>query len=184
MNAIVVIGGSAGGLDPLRKIIAELTADSRASIFIVVHIGANRSVLPDLLARAGALPAVFGKNGALIEQGRIYVAPPDHHMLLERRHIRLNQDAKIHFTRPAVDPLFRSAAKAFGDRVVGIILSGGDGDGAEGLRAIAERGGITLVQDPEEAMTPSMPYSAMMSTHPNGCLSTALLARRVRELCR
>lgn len=179
-----MIGGSAGSLDPLLKIVAALTPDSRASIFIVVHIGANHSLLPGILTRASVLPAAFGKEGGLIERGRIYVAPPDHHMLLEHSSVRLSRTAKIHFTRPAVDPLFSSAAQAFGNRVVGVVLSGGDGDGAEGLKAIVASGGIALIQHPEDAMVPSMPYSAMMSTHMDGRLSIAALASRLSQLCR
>ncbi len=103
-------------------------------------------------------------------------------MLLEPSHIRLSRGAKVHFTRPAVDPLFESAARAFGSRVVGVVLSGGDGDGAAELRTIKEHGGLALVQDPEEAVMPSMPHSAIASAHPDGCVPIRLLAKRVSNL--
>lgn len=182
MKAIVVIGGSAGSLHPLMQIVAALQYGSRASIFVVIHIGAGRSQLPSILERAGLIPSAFARDGEEIEQGRLYVAPPDCHMLLEHSHIRLSQSAKVHFTRPAVDPLFESAASAFGNRVVGVVLSGGDGDGAEGLRVIKKHGGLALVQDPEEAVISSMPHSAMMLANPDGCLPITLLASRVRDL--
>ncbi len=184
MGTIVVIGGSAGGLSPLREIVRAFQPGSRASVFVVIHTGANPSQLPTLLGIDGPMPVGFGADGEHIVQGRIYVAPPDRHMLLTGSQIRLSHGAKVHFTRPSVDPLFASAADAFGNRVVGVVLSGGDGDGAEGLRAIKRNGGVALVQDPEEAMVPSMPHTAMMSAHPDGCMSIRLLARRVSELSR
>lgn len=182
MHAIIVIGGSAGALSPLLKIVTALKPGSQASIFVVIHTGANQSYLPTLLERATSMPAAFAQDGGLIEAGHIYAAPPDYHLLLERSHTRLSSGAKVHFTRPAVNPLFESAAHTFGPRVVGVILSGGDGDGAEGLRAIKEHGGIALVQNPEEAMVASMPHSALRSAYPDGCLSIEHLAKRVGEL--
>lgn len=184
MGTIVVIGGSAGGLKPLRQIVQALKPGSRASIFVVIHTGANPSQLPTILGRDGPMPADFGLDGERIVEGRLYVAPPDCHMLLTDSQIRLSHGAKVHFTRPSVDPLFVSAADAFGSRVVGVVLSGGDGDGTEGLRAIKRNGGTALVQDPKEAMVPSMPHTALMSAHPDGCMPIELLARRVCELSR
>jgi two-component system chemotaxis response regulator CheB len=154
MNPIIVIGASADGLDPLRRIIAALPVPCAASIFVVMHIGPHPSVLPSLLSRPGRLSAVFAEDGALIEPGRIYVAPPDHHMLLGRTRIRLSSGPKVHHTRPAADPLFVSAAQFHGSHVIGIVLSGGGSDGAAGLRDIREHGGVALVQDPKEGVTP------------------------------
>ena len=111
------------------------------------------------------------------------MAPPDHHMTLGLSRIELGQRPKVHHTRPAADPLFISAAKFHGPRVLGIVLSGGDSDGAAGLRAIKECGGVAFVQDPEEAATPAMPRSAIMADHPDDCLSTEEIAERTRLFC-
>jgi two-component system chemotaxis response regulator CheB len=126
---------------------------------------------------------MFAQDGALIEAGHIYVAPPDHHMFLGPGRIRLSQGSKVHHTRPVADPLFISAAETYGHRVMGIVLSGGDGDGAAGLRAITEHGGTSLVQDPKEAAIPSMPRAAIMADHPDTCLPVAEIAQRVRVFC-
>jgi two-component system chemotaxis response regulator CheB len=182
MPSIVVIAASAGGLSPLRQIISSLPVPCGASIFIVVHIGSNRSYLPNLLGRP-ELPASFGREKQPIEDGHIYVAPPDHHMMLELGFMRLNRGPKVNHTRPAADPLFQSAAEAYGSRVVGIVLSGGDGDGAAGLRTIRDHGGTAFVQDPAEAASPSMPQAAILRDHPDACLPVAELARRVAALC-
>ncbi|MHC2109405.1 chemotaxis protein CheB [Methylobacterium sp. CM6246] len=183
MGAIVVIAASAGGLDPIVRIITALPPSCQASVFIVSHIGANRSYLPDILASRGHLPAAFAQHGEVIKRSRIYVAPPDHHLRLRFGLVRLNRGPKVHFTRPAADPLFVSAAETYGQRVVGIVLSGGDSDGAEGLRAIKAHGGLSLVQEPEEATTPDMPIAALMRDHPDGCLTADQLAGRVAAHC-
>ena len=183
MNPIVLIAASAGGLDPIRQIVAALPVPCGASVFVVQHIGINRSILPALLAKAAGLPAIHAHDGAPIEAGHIYVAPPDHHMFLEDGRIRLNREPKIHFTRPAADPLFISAAKIYGKRVIGIVLSGGDGDAALGLRAVKEHGGIALVQHPATAEAPGMPRSAILADHPDAVLSVAQIAQCVSDLC-
>jgi two-component system chemotaxis response regulator CheB len=154
-----------------------------AAIFVVVHIGSHPSVLPHLLSSCSGHSATFACDGGLIEAGHIYVAPSDHHMSLEPDRIRLDQGPKVHHTRPAADPLFISAAESYGQRVMGIVLSGGDGDGAAGLRAIAKHGGMVLVQDPQEAEVPSMPRAAMMADHPDACLPVGEIARRVSVFC-
>ncbi len=178
---LVVIGASEGGLNPLQRIIAALPVPCAAAVFVVVHTGPRRNLLPALLSRPG-LPAVFAEDGDIIQAGHIYVASPDHHMLVEGDHIRLNQGPKVHHTRPAADPLFISAADEHGPNVMGIVLSGGDGDGALGLRAINERGGAALVQHPDEAFKSSMPYAALASDHPE-VLSIAAIAQRVQRFC-
>jgi two-component system, chemotaxis family, protein-glutamate methylesterase/glutaminase len=183
MGGIVVIAASAGGLSPLRSIIAALPVPCAAAVFVVMHIGSNPSILPDLLSRTGLLPAAFARDGDAIEAGHIYVAPPDHHMVLGFVSIRLNQGPKVHYTRPAADPLFISAAEAHGKRVMGVVLSGGDSDGATGLRAIREHGGTALVQDPKEAAMPSMPRAAIAAGHPDACLPVEEIARRIRRFC-
>ncbi|MET0367659.1 MAG: chemotaxis protein CheB [Methylobacterium sp.] len=183
MGAIIVIAASAGGLDPLRRIVSVLPSSLRASVFVVQHIGANRSRLPDLLSAWGSLPAAFARHGQAIERGRIYIAPPDRHMRLQGGVIRLDHGPKVHFTRPAADPLFVSAAVAYGERVVGIVLSGGNSDGAEGIRAITARGGLGLVQDLAEAEYPEMPMAALRLDHPEPPLPITRLAERIVAHC-
>src|SRR3954454_9495114 len=157
MNRIVVIAASAGGLGPLQCIVGALPVPCLAAVFIVMHVGPHQSTLPDLLGGSGQHPASFAQHGGLIEAGHIYVAPPDHHMLVWPRHISLSQGPKVHHTRPAADSLIISAAKVYGPRVMGIVLSGDDGDGAAGLLSIAKPGATTLVQDAGEAPVPSRP---------------------------
>lgn len=184
MNRVVLIAASAGGLEPMLQIVAALSVACGAPVFVVQHIGIHKSVvLPALLARAAGLPAIHAHDDALIEAGHIYVAPPDHHMLLEPGHIRLNRGPKVHHTRPAADPLFISAAEVYGERVIGIVLSGGDSDAAFGLRAVKEHGGIDLVQHPAGAMASGMPRSAMAVDHPDAVLSVQQIAQRVSSLC-
>ncbi|MCJ2024490.1 chemotaxis protein CheB [Methylobacterium sp. J-067] len=183
MRAIIVVATSAGGLDPLRQIVSALRTPCNASMFIVQHIGAKPSHLPDLLNACGGLPAAFARHGEAIAAGRIYVAPPDHHMRLRFGAICLDQGPKVHFTRPAADPLFISAAEAYGKRVVGIVLSGSNADGAEGMRAITACGGLGLVQDLAEAEYPEMPLAAMKLDHPEASLTGARLAERVVAHC-
>jgi len=177
MNAIVVIGASAGGVEPLKGIVASLPGACLASIFVVEHIGDHQSNLPILLALAGSLPATFATDHGSIEAGHIYVAPPDHHMLVRPSQIRLSRSPKVHFTRPAIDPLFVSAAEAYGRRVLGIVLSGTGSDAAKGLRSIWENGGAVLVQDPKEAAEPSMPLAALEEVPAAVCLPISGLVR-------
>ena len=139
---IIVIGGSAGALDAILNIAGGFPEEFKGSIFIVSHIGANRSHLPELLISAGSLPAVHPEDGDPIRPGRIYVAPPDRHMLVTRDGIRLWRGPRQHFTRPAVDPLFHSAAQAFGPRVIGVILSGTGSDGS------SASGGVSITVMP------------------------------------
>jgi two-component system chemotaxis response regulator CheB len=172
MIPIVVIGASAGGLEPLLRIIAAVPVPCAAAFFIVQHIGCRPSILPDLLGGAGRLPTSFARDGASIEAGHIYVAPADHHMVLETARIRLSREQPLHYTRPAADPLFVSAAEAHGQQVIGIVLSGGGSDGAIGLRAIKQHGGTTIVQHPEDAAMPWMPRAALATARPDACLRT------------
>jgi two-component system chemotaxis response regulator CheB len=144
----VIAGASAGALDAVRRITEALQRNCAAAVVVAFHIGAIPSKLPEILSWHGKMPILFAEDGAALEPGRIYVAPPDHHVLLERPgRIRLYRGLKIHNTRPAVDPLFESAAAAFGRRVVGVVLSGRSRDGATGLKKIKDRGGLALVHD-------------------------------------
>lgn len=182
--AIVVIGASAGGVDAIRSLAASLPADFAAAVFVVLHIGAHKSELPWLLNQLGPLPACHPREGDLIHAGHVYVAPPDHHLLVEPGHMRLTRGPRENWARPAVDPLFRSAARAYGPAVTGIILTGGLNDGTAGLYEVKERGGTTIVQDPDDAASPSMPRSALKHVVVDHCLPLAeipaLLVARVR----
>jgi two-component system chemotaxis response regulator CheB len=159
---IIVIGASAGGVRALRTLVAGLPPGLKASLFIVQHLHASpSSALPQILSRAGPLPALHPAEGAMIEQGKISVAPPDHHLLIEEGHLHVGTGPKEHAVRPAADVLFRSAAHWYGPRVVGVILTGSGQDGADGLLAIKQHGGVTVIQDPDDAAWSSMPQRAL-----------------------
>ena len=159
---IVVVGGSAGSLESLRSLLARLPADLPASLLVVVHIPSQGgSILPQILAGAGPLRALHPADGDAIEHGKVYVAPSDHHMLVEDGSIKVTRGPRENRHRPAIDPLFRTAARYYGRRVVGIVLSGLLDDGAAGLMAVRMRGGLAVVQDPAEAIYPEMPARAI-----------------------
>lgn len=159
--SVVVIGASAGGIQALLELVAELPADFPAPVLVVVHIGRGRSVLPRLIERAGRLPASHARDGEPLRPGHVYVAPPDFHMLVRGDHITLDHGPRENHSRPAIDPLFRSAATAFGPRTIAIILSGALSDGATGLMMVKEHGGTVIVQDPNDAAIGGMPESAL-----------------------
>jgi len=159
---IVVIGCSVGGVEALQTIVAGLPPNFPAAIFVVLHISPQtHSVLPDILNRAGKLPAKHPAHRESIKRGHIYVAPPDHHLIIESGHIVLSRGPKENRHRPSVDPLFRSAARAYGRQVIGIILTGSLDDGTVGLQAVKKVGGVAIVQDPTDAFCGDMPRSAM-----------------------
>jgi len=160
---VIVIGASAGGVEAISRIVADLPRDMRASVFVVLHISRGRSMLPEILTRAGRMPAAHPTDGEPLQYGRIYVAPPDHHLVILDGAVRIVHTASENGVRPAVDPLFRSAARAYGSRVIGVVLTGALDDGTAGVAAIKEAGGITIAQDPEEAFSPGMPRSAIAS---------------------
>ena len=159
---IFVIGASLSGIDALCELVSKLPAGFPAPIFIAQHVASHSpGMLPQILSRAGPLPAIHPKNATIFEPGTIYVAPPDRHMLLEKQYIRLSHGPHENLARPAIDPLFRSAAVNFGPAAVGVILTGQLNDGTSGLLAIKDRGGFTIVQEPSEATARSMPLSAI-----------------------
>ena len=160
---IVVIGASTGGIDALKRLVSELPADLNASIFVVQHVAPyGPGLIPEILSNAGKLRASHPKDCEEIRPGHIYVAPPDWHMITESAgYVRITRSPKENHSRPAINPLFRSAALAFGSRVIAVILTGLLDDGTAGLWAVKERGGTTIVQDPDEAAAPSMPLNAL-----------------------
>src|SRR5438477_682491 len=185
-KAIVVIGASAGGMQALEAVAAGLPADLPAAVFVVWHLAPGvRSVLPMVLNRASRIPALYPKDGDPIEPGRIYVAPNDHHLLIERGYVRVAKGPKENRFRPAVDPLFRSAAYLYSTRVIGVVLSGALDDGTAGLWAIKLRGGTAVVQDPADALHRSMPINALDNVEVDYKLPVAeigpLLGRLTRE---
>ncbi len=174
---IVVVGASWGGVEALRQLVSQLPRDLPAAIFVVLHMNPQaRSMLPFLLTRAGPLHACHPRTGDAIRPGVIYVAPPDRHMLLESEGIRLSGAARENRCRPAVDPLFRSAARVFGPRVAGVVLTGAQDDGTAGLLQVKAGGGVAIVQDPTEAFCPDMPRSALARMDVDYCLPVAAIA--------
>lgn len=159
---LVVIGASAGGIEALQQICRQLPADLNASVLVVVHMSANSGgTLPRILSRAGALPAVCPADGETIAKGRIYVAPPDRHMIMDGETIRVIKGPRENRHRPAIDPTLRSAARSYGRRTIAVVLTGSLDDGTSGLMVICAAGGEAVVQDPETAMFPSMPTHAL-----------------------
>ncbi len=179
---IVLIGAADGGLDPVRRITEPLPRDCGAAVAVVLHSGARPSAVPDTLRWHGKLPVTFGAEGTPLEPGRLYVAPPDRHLLLSQVGFHLDRGSKVHDNRPAIDPLFVSAAMAFGPRVVGVVLSGLGRDGAHGLRMIRNRGGLAFVQDPVQAAASEMPAAAFAHDDPE-VLPVEELSRRVAQFC-
>ncbi len=181
-SSIVVIGASAGGIQALLEVIAELPGTFAAPVFVVVHVGTGRSVLPTLLSRGGALQATHATHGERFEPGHIYVAPPDCHMLVREDRIELSHGPRENHSRPAIDPLFRSAARAHGHRVIGVILSGALGDGSTGLMTIKAHGGTAVVQDPDDAIVESMPASALRLVQADHVVSAQGIGRYLASM--
>jgi two-component system chemotaxis response regulator CheB len=179
---IVVIGASAGGVSALVQLATSLPADLSAAVFIVLHVGANKSLLPELMQSRSANPVGHAVDGETIDVGRIYVAPPDRHLLIEGKKIRLTKSPKEHHARPAIDPLFRSAALTYGSRVIGVVLSGRLDDGTAGLQAIKQSGGLAVVQNPDDADEASMPLSALEYVSVDRCVDSINLASTLVEL--
>ena len=159
---LVVIGASSGGIEALRALVAALPADFPAPICVVLHTSPQSpGVLGEILTRAGRLPATSAVNGQRLMAGHIYVAPPDFHLVVEPGKLRVTKGPKENRFRPAIDPLFRSAAQVYGPGTIGVILTGSLDDGAAGLWAVKQLGGVAIVQDPLDAMFPGMPQNAI-----------------------
>jgi two-component system chemotaxis response regulator CheB len=183
---IIVIGASAGGVEALSKLVVQFPDDLLATVFIVQHVSATaRGALAQILDRAGPLSATLAQDGETFQCGHIYVAPPDHHLLVKEGYLRVTHGLRENRVRPAIDPLFRSAAVAYGARVVGIVLSGLQDDGTAGLLAVKRCGGVTIVQEPADALYPDMPRNAMLQVEADYCLPVskmgAVLYRLTQE---
>jgi two-component system chemotaxis response regulator CheB len=174
---IIVIGASQGGVEALKTLASGLPADLPAAVFVVLHTSPyHKSYLPEILSRVGPLRATHAFEGEEIQPGRIYIAPPDHHLMVNDGHARVTRGPKENFARPAVDPLFRSAANNHGPRVVGVVLTGELDDGTDGLVEVKAKGGIAVVEDPQTAFSPSMPRSALEYVKVDYCLPLAEIA--------
>ncbi|HUS66038.1 MAG TPA: chemotaxis protein CheB [Kofleriaceae bacterium] len=159
---IIVVGASSGGVEALSRLVRSLPVDIPAAIFVVLHIAPDRtSALPAILNRQGRLPVVHATDGEPIVSGRVYVAPPDRHLVLLPGRIVLTSGARENRVRPAIDVLFRTAAVSYPGRTIGVVLTGQLDDGAAGMAAIKACGGMAVVQDPAEAVAPSMPLAAL-----------------------
>ncbi len=180
---IIVVGASAGGIEALQKVVGALPAGLDAAVFVVVHLWAEaESFLPQILSRAGNLSAVHPSEGQLLEVGQIYAAPPDRHLVLHDAKIRVVRGPRENRHRPSIDVLFRSAASVYGPRVAGVLLTGADDDGTAGLKAIKERGGIAVVQDPADSAYPAMPQSALSVLEPDFTLPLDEIGPLMRDL--
>jgi two-component system chemotaxis response regulator CheB len=180
---MVMIGASAGGVETVSQLVKQLPSDLPAALFVVLHFPSQSvSVLPRILSRAGHLKAIHPQNGELIKHGQIYVAPPNYHLLIQHDRIYLNRGPRENGHRPAIDPLFRSAAHAYGQRAVGVILSGMLDDGTDGLKVIQAQGGVTIAQNPDEALFNGMPRSAIEQSNVAYVLNLADIAALITEL--
>ena len=180
---IVVIGASAGGVEATMSVVSRLPRGLDAAIFVVIHILPYApSRLPDVLSRVSSFNCQHARDGEPIQRGHVYVAPPDQHVLVQRGYMQVVRGPKENRSRPAIDPLFRTAARAYGPRVVGVVLSGALNDGTAGLLAIKRRGGVAIVQDPADAVISTMPDSALEFVDVDFCVSAAQVASLLTQL--
>jgi two-component system, chemotaxis family, protein-glutamate methylesterase/glutaminase len=180
---VIVIGASAGGVEALMTLLEGLPTDMPGAIAVVLHRSpVHDSRLCTVLGRRAALPVREPGGGEAVQPGTIWIAPRDRHLVVERSRLRVTHGAREHHTRPAIDPLFVSAAREAGPRVVGVVLSGTGDDGVRGLLAVTAAGGLSLVQDPEEARHPAMPRNALARDDVSAALSLAELAPTLTAL--
>ena len=183
MHDIVVIGASVGGVEALKEIASQLSGRIQAAIFVVVHVSPDSSgMLPAILNRDSRIRARQAEDGWRIEPGNIYVAQPDHHLMLEKDEMRVVRGPKHNRHRPAIDLLFRTAARNFGTRVIGVVLTGFLDDGSSGLLAIKNAGGVTIIQDPDDAQVASMPRSALLQVQPDYCVPVSQMGDLINQL--
>jgi two-component system, chemotaxis family, protein-glutamate methylesterase/glutaminase len=170
---IIVVGASAGGLEALRRVIGAFPPAFPASVMVVLHTAPQSPrLLAEIIGEYASIPVAYGTLNEEVFPGHLYLAPPDHHLIVTRSgRLSLDAGAKVRHSRPAADRLFISAAEFYGPRVIGVVLTGGDGDGTDGLRAIKKAGGLAIVQDPAEAAAPDMPMNALKQSQPDYCLA-------------
>jgi two-component system chemotaxis response regulator CheB len=182
---VIVVGGSAGALAALSAIIGALPASLPACVLVVVHSAPHGgSLLPDILQRVSKLTVAVASDGDAVRRGRVYLARPDRHLLIDGRRLVLGRGPRENGFRPAIDPLFRTAAREFGSRVIGVVLSGALSDGAYGLSAIKAAGGVAIVQDPREACVATMPLNALNEVAVDYMLPAAEIAGVIARLVR
>ena len=182
---IIVVGASAGGVEALSRLVGDLPDDLPAAVFVVLHTAPHSgSALLRILSRQTRLPVAQPDDGEPVRPGRVYLAVPDRHLVLVPGAVRVTTGPKENGHRPALDTLFRSAASCYGPRVVGVVLSGNRADGTAGLRAIRARGGLAIVQDPDEALFPGMPRSALAGDQPDFVLPLGEIAAHLSKLAR
>ena len=184
--SFVVIGTSAGGENALVQVFKNLPSGFPGAVLVVMHVFPNRDLdwLAEHLTRAGQLTVKLAEDGEPIEQGAAYLAPAATHLLVEGDHLRLGQGPPEQYSRPAIDVLFRSAAAAFGRRLIGVVLTGMLRDGAVGLRHVRDAGGITIVENPESAQSGEMPRNAMAGLDVDYCLDLAEIGPLLELLVR
>jgi two-component system chemotaxis response regulator CheB len=180
---IIVAGGSAGAVEALGLLVEGLPSDLDAALLVVIHVPPQSpGRLVEILQRRTVLPVTRAQDDDAIEPGHVYVAPPDHHLVVEEGRMQLTRAAPEHHNRPAIDPLFRSAALAFGPRAIAVVLSGRLNDGAAGLHAVKQLGGTTVVQDPDDALHPDMPRNALAATTVDHVATAAELGELLGQL--
>jgi two-component system, chemotaxis family, protein-glutamate methylesterase/glutaminase len=183
LRDLLAIGTSAGGIDALCRLAREFPKDFPASVLVVIHLSAHfGSSLDEILTHEGRLPAVFAKDGMPLEHGRIYIAPLGSHLLAAGDALRLDHGPRENNARPSIDPMFRSVALSRASRSVGAVLTGSLGDGASGLHTLHDRGGITVVQDPQDAAYSDMPEAVLKEFKPHHVVSLAAMPTLFGEL--
>jgi two-component system chemotaxis response regulator CheB len=183
-ETLIVIGASAGGVDALKHVLSGLPADLPAAVAIVLHSGPNSPhMLADIWNQHSTLPVSYAIGGETMQAGQVYIAPPDQHLVvIGGGRLHLDDGPRVMYSRPSVDRLFETAAQVFARQTIGVILTGGDGDGAAGMRAIYGAGGIGIVQEPSDSKDPSMPLTTLRTDHPRYCVPLREIGALLGEL--
>jgi two-component system chemotaxis response regulator CheB len=181
-NTIIAIGTSAGGVVALRTLVECFDASWPVSVFITIHVGKNRSLMPDILNHSSPMHTTFAEHQKMFSRGTIYVAPPDRHLIIGHTSMFLSPGPKENHTRPAIDPMFRSAAQHHGPKVIGVLLTGHLFDGVNGLYEVQQCGGTAIVQDPMDAEIPEMPRNALSRLKPDYVVPLTELPNVIEQL--